>query len=266
MILHEKKTVIAWDLDETLGFFVELGMIWDAIKKFSPNTLTNKDFYKLLDIYPEFLRPNIMKVLTLLKNKKKQHKNLMVILFTNNQGPKSWAELIVDYFNFKLKYKLFDLIIPAYKVDGKQVSQCRTSHDKKYEDLLNCMKLPKGTQVCFIDDQDHVQMKKDDVYYIHLKEYEAPMTFNKLMERFQDSPLPKHFNVDNPSTLTKIRNYIDEYDLTMNTRSKKNDAVDKIITKKLYNHLQIFLRNNFKKHNKTKRHKTRSFNKTFKIF
>lgn len=266
MILHENKTVVAWDLDETLGFFVEIGMLWDAIKKYSPTTVTDKDFFKLLDLYPEFLRPNIMKVLTFLKNKKKQHKNLMVILFTNNQGPESWAKLIVDYFDFKLKYKLFDKIIPAYKVDGRQVSQCRTSHDKKYEDLLRCMSLPKGTQVCFIDDQDHTQMKKDDVYYIHLKEYEAPMTFNKLIERFQNSSLPKHFDVDQPSALTKIREYVDEYDLEMNIRSKKDYDVDKIITKKLYNHLQMFLKKNLKKHSKTKRNKTKPFNKTFKIF
>ena len=266
MKINERTVVIAWDLDETLGYFVELGMLWDTLEKYSSISLTNKDFFKLLDLYPEFLRPEILTVLTLLKNKKKQNKNLSVIIFTNNQGPKSWAELIVAYFNHKLKYDLFDLIIPAYKVNGKQVSSCRTSHDKKYEDLLSCMNLPKETQVCFIDDQDHTQMKRDDVYYIHLKGYETPVQFSKLMERFQQSSLPTHFNVDNTSTIKKMRDYLDEYHLKIIRRSKKDVDLDRIITKKLYNHIQTFLKNNLKKHSKTRRKRTRSFKRTFKIF
>ena len=266
MKLDEKKIVVAWDLDETLGCFVEIGMLWDALNKFSSQKLTDSDFFKLLDAYPMFLRPDIMKILKLLKNKKKSNRNLMVIVFTNNQGPESWAEMIVKYFNHKLKYKLFDTIIPAYKVDGKQISTCRTSHEKKYEDLLACLKLPKGTSVCFIDDQEHNQMKKDDVHYILIKQYEISLPFGSMLERLKDSGLAKSFGVDSDVTMQRMQEFLEEYDMTVRLRSKRELDIDKIITKKLYSHIQTFLKDHIKKHNKTRRNVTRSFKKTFKIF
>ena len=113
-----------------------------------------------------FIRPDIMKVLKL--KRQKNNKRLMVVLFTNNQGPESWAQLIVKYFDHKLRYKLFDTVIPAYKVDGKQVAKCRTSHEKKQRSF----RLSRASQrnaLCFIDDQQHNQMMKDDVDYILIK-------------------------------------------------------------------------------------------------
>ena len=266
MKLDEKNIVVAWDLDETLGCFVELGMLWDALNKFSSRKLTNSDFYKLLDTYSMFLRPDIMKVLKLLKTKKKLNRKLIIVVFTNNQGPESWAQLIIDYFNHKLKYKLFDTIIPAYKVDGKQISKCRTGHEKKYDDLLNCLKLPKGTPVCFIDDQQHHQMMKDDVYYILLKQYEISITFGNLLEKLKESGLAKFFDVESDTNMQKMKEFLEEYSLDIKTRSKRQLNIDKIITKKLYNHIQTYLKENLKKHNKTRQNKTRSLKKTFKIF
>ena len=32
---------------------------------------------------------------------------------------------------------------------------CRTTHEKTYDDLLKCSKLPQDTQVCFVDDIYH---------------------------------------------------------------------------------------------------------------
>ena len=266
MKLDEKKIVIAWDLDETLGCFVELGMLWDTLSKFSSHKLTDNDFFKLLDAYPMFIRPDIMKVLKLLKRQKKTNKRLMVVLFTNNQGPESWAQLIVKYFDHKLRYKLFDTVIPAYKVDGKQVAKCRTSHEKKYSDLLDCLELPKETPVCFIDDQQHNQMMKDDVDYILIKPYESSLPFNKLLETLTKSGLAKQFDVDSEATTQKMKEFLEEYSLDVNIKSKRDLDIDKIVTKRLYNHIQEYLKQHLKKHNKTRRNKTRSFKKTFKIF
>ena len=266
MKLNEKKVVIAWDLDETLGCFVELGMLWDALNKFSSRKLTDNDFFKLLDAYPLFLRPDIIKVLKLLKKQKKTNKRLMVVVFTNNQGPESWAQLIVKYFNHKLKYKLFDTVIPAYKVEGKQVAKCRTSHEKKYSDLLDCLTLPKGTPVCFIDDQEHNQMMKDDVDYILLKPYDYSMPFKRLVEILTESGLAKHFDVDSETTKQKIKEFLEEYILDINMKSKQDLEIDKIVTKRLYSHIQHYIKQHFGKHNRTRRNKTRSFKKTLKIF
>ena len=46
-----------------------------------------------------------------------------VIIYTNNQGHKSWARLIASYFEYKLGDKLFDQIINAYKVNDIQVEK-----------------------------------------------------------------------------------------------------------------------------------------------
>ena len=58
----------------------------------------------------------------------------------------SWNLLWKIYYDFymiknpkieeKIEYKLFDRVIAAWKVDGKKYEEKRTSHDKKYEDLI----------------------------------------------------------------------------------------------------------------------------------
>ena len=53
---NNNKQVIVFDLDETLGCFVELGAFCDTIEKFNKKKLDSSEFYKLMDLYPEFLR------------------------------------------------------------------------------------------------------------------------------------------------------------------------------------------------------------------
>ena len=71
--------IVVFDLDETLGSFVEFGVFWDCLKRFlSKNTeiiLTQEDFNTIIDLYPEFLRPNIIDILDYLKRKK--HKSFL---------------------------------------------------------------------------------------------------------------------------------------------------------------------------------------------
>ena len=95
-----------------------------------------------------------------------------IMIYTNNQGPKEWAEIISNYFSYKIGQKVFDKIIAAFMIRGKKVEPGRTSHDKSYADFINCTKLPKNTQVCFIDDVEHPEMEHKNVYYINVKPYE----------------------------------------------------------------------------------------------
>jgi hypothetical protein len=66
--------VIVFDLDETLGYFSEFGMLWDSIMEFIKiyhiHTNERQLFNKTLDLYPEFLRPHIFTILDYLKDKK----------------------------------------------------------------------------------------------------------------------------------------------------------------------------------------------------
>ncbi|MEI8059128.1 MAG: hypothetical protein WCG67_03130, partial [Ferruginibacter sp.] len=67
--------IVVFDLDETLGYFTEYGIFWDCLKSYieSKNKgiiLNQDDFNNILDLYTEFLRPNIINILTYLKTKK----------------------------------------------------------------------------------------------------------------------------------------------------------------------------------------------------
>ena len=83
------------------------------------------------------------------------------MIFTNNNGPNNWVTLIKEYIHKKLKYNLFDQIIRAFKVNGKQIELCRTSHNKSHKDFINCTNLPENTEICFIDDVLHKKMEHE---------------------------------------------------------------------------------------------------------
>ena len=73
---HTSNRIIVFDMDETLGYYMELGMFYDALKSYIktyniPLIVDQKLFNKVLDLFPEFLRPNIINILNFLKNKKK---------------------------------------------------------------------------------------------------------------------------------------------------------------------------------------------------
>ena len=60
--------IVVFDLDETLGYFMELGMFWDALNAYIKhkqikNPINQELFDNVLDLYPEFLRPNIIEIL-----------------------------------------------------------------------------------------------------------------------------------------------------------------------------------------------------------
>ena len=66
--------IVVFDLDETLGYFTQFGIFWDSLKNYIENknkkNLTQNDFNDILDLYPEYLRPNIINILIYLKKKK----------------------------------------------------------------------------------------------------------------------------------------------------------------------------------------------------
>lgn len=171
MSCNSYHKIIVFDLDETLGSFSELGALWDTLRVIYKAEPSDKHFFKLLDIFPSFLRPNILAILNALVHARQSGKCLGIVLYTNNQGPKKWAQLISNYFDYKLKIKVFDLIINAYKVRNRIVEPLRTSHDKNYDDLMRCTHLSHTTRVCFIDDQYHTLSSEPNVLYIPVDPY-----------------------------------------------------------------------------------------------
>lgn len=266
--MNSQTKIVVFDLDETLGYFTEFGMFWNGINSYvnlkNIDVMLDQNFFdKLLDLYPEFIRPNIMSILNYLKKKKRSLYCEKVIIYTNNQAPRSWSIMIKDYFENKLRYKLFDQIIGAFKINGKQIELCRTSHLKSHKDLVKCIKIPETTEICYLDDVYYPDMKHKNVYYINIKPYVHDLSFNILINRFLNSSLV-NANWGQP---TYMKEYfikeLNSYNYTYVEKSQKAFVIDKIISKKIIQHLHAFFGSEKPTLNKT-RHNRLIKNKTIK--
>ena len=273
MTCHSK--IVVFDLDETLGYFMELGMFWDALKAYIKHkqikqNMNQSFFNSILDLYPEFLRPNIIIILNYLKNKKEKNQCDKLMIYTNNLGPLEWANYIMNYFENKINYKIFDQIISAFKVKGKRVELCRTTHMKTHSDLIKCTKLPEETQICFLDDVYYPDMSNDKIYYINVKPYIYDLDFNEMTKRFINSDILGLKELDFTYCKEFILEFMKKYNYIYVRKNNESQNVDKIISKKILNHLHLFFKMKpitidiqHNKTNKTKRIKTIK-NKTFK--
>lgn len=239
--------IIVFDLDETLGYFVELGIFWNSLQAYKKNNYIpdQNDFDETLDLFEEFLRPNIISVLNYLKQKKQSKACHSVLIYTNNQGTKEWVDSIKKYFEEKINYHLFDQVIGAFKVNGKKCELCRTSREKTIHDLLNCSKLPANTEVCFLDDVLYPEMSGKNIYYIKVNPYVYNLSFDEMVRRFLTSTFAKKIIVDPLDFKEFMKNYTSHYDYKYVEKSKDEYEIDKIITKKTMFHLQTFFNKNW---------------------
>ena len=72
------KKVVVFDLDETLGYFIQLSFFWKLIMVYLKKNneiykLNQEDFNNVLDLYPEFIRPDMYSILKYLEFKKKEN-------------------------------------------------------------------------------------------------------------------------------------------------------------------------------------------------
>ena len=178
-----------FDLDKTIGYFTQIAIFLEGIEEYIGRKLKRKEFFKLLDLYPSIFRPGIFKVFEYLKNLKMRKKNIKVLIYTNNIGPKSWVHDIRKYIEHKLHYKLFNRTIAAWKVDGKVYEKCRTTHNKTPKDLIKCGKLKKKCKIMFFDDQRHPDMLNEQIEYVYLYEYHKDILFEEMIKTFMKSNL-----------------------------------------------------------------------------
>jgi hypothetical protein len=267
--------IVVFDLDETLGYFMELGMFWDALKGYIKHTQLSKItidqtlFNSILDLYPEFLRPNIIGILDYLKKKKSKNHCKKLIIYTNNQGPTEWANYIMKYFETKINYNLFDKIIGAFKVQGKKVELCRTTHMKTHTDFIKCTKVPEDTHICFLDDVFYPDMSNEKIYYINVKPYTYDIDFDEMIDRFLNSGILDKYILNPTLCRDFILDFMNKYNYIYVEKSAKEQEVDKIVSKKILQHLHIFFnidpikRHIYKSSNKSKKNKV-IHNKTLK--
>lgn len=250
--MHNQVKIVVFDMDETLGYFVEFGIFWEAINSYVKNQtdlpiLDQFDFNDILDLYPEFIRPNIYSILNYLKHKMICEELKGAMIYTNNQGPKIWVNLIKHFFEKKINYNLFIHIITAFKVNGKQIEMSRTTNDKTIDDFFRCTKLPSNTQICFLDDTYYPNMNSDNVYYIKVKPYVYDLPFELIIQRFIESKISEKFLIDEASKqsfYSYILSYMMQYNYLYTNKTSGEYDIDKIVTKKTMVHLQAFFNKN----------------------
>lgn len=198
--------VLVFDLDETIGSFVELHTIWTLIFRPSisdmndlpPPYISEMDkqliFNELLDLFPEFLRYGILHILQYVYKRILAGECHKIFLYTNNQCEyPDWIKHIILYLNQKVTggeiHFIFERPICAFKIKNIVIEPRRTSFDKIYDDFIACSFLPKSTEICFLDDKHYEKMKHNKVYYIQPPPYYHNLTYTEIYERFIHSPL-----------------------------------------------------------------------------
>ncbi len=182
--ISDPKKIVVFDLDETLGHFEDLSIFWDLINQVVGKH-TERDFIDILDLNKNLIRPGILKVLNYVKEKRNKHQCAKIVLYTNNNGPLKWATLIIKYFESKCGIK-FDKIIGGYQVHNIRNGGCRTSYLKSEKDLLRCSNMPAGTQICFIDDKNHIYMQGDNIYNITVDPYVYVISYKEMATKYYD--------------------------------------------------------------------------------
>jgi len=252
-----------FDLDETLGHFTELGIFWDSLSAILKSTkLTQKHFNDICTMFPNFFRPGIFTIMSYLVRIKSKNPNIKIVIYTNNQAPKKWTYMIKQYIEDRLNNKhIFDKIICAFKVNGKRIEMCRTTHNKTVKDLVRCTKAPKNSRFVFLDDQYHEKMKNEVVSYINVKPYNYHMSYTKMINHFVASDLGKQLlnlnNINHNDFKIIMMRELRRYNFSVVEKSDSELTIDKIVTKKMMIHLQNFFGKK-PKHNKTK--KRRNYN------
>jgi len=195
--LSEPKHFI-FDLDETIGSFSELYLLFQCINSLPTSLQTDPKLLvdELLLLFPEFFRHGINVIMTYLYKKKQTGACSGIHIYTNNSClPDTWCYFIMSFIEERWNMKgLFDSVIRAFKIDGKIVESKRTMSEKAHKDLLNCLLLPYDTEFCFIDNDHYAKMKHRYVYYLQPRPYYHYMTREQIIERFLNSYFGKQIS------------------------------------------------------------------------
>lgn len=240
--MRKNKIVVVFDLDETLGSFVQLSVLKDVIERYEDRELTQGEFNQLIEENPEFLRPGIIEILNYAVDKRDNGLCDAVMIYTNNTGGRSWTNSISEYFNYKLGREVFDQHILAYMVNGRKLEQGRTTHDKTYQDFLRCTDLPSNTKVCFFDDVLHPDMQHPNVTYINPKPYSHRIPVNISVERLYGGN-----SVDYKECMREAYNIYKEDTLIGENKTFQEQDVDAIIGKHMLMNLDKFFKTHVNK-------------------
>jgi hypothetical protein len=279
---QKKHKIVVFDVDETLGNFSQFSIFGHVLEEyFNDQNIMYHYFNDLVDLYPEIIRPSMVRILDYIRKKKNAGVCSKVMIYTNNTGPDKWVSHIRHYFEYKLRTAtsvsaskelaivppLFDHIIGGFKPNKAHNTSNgypqRTTKDKTVDDFILCSRLPSNIEVCFLDDLYHPKMTDERVYYIKLQPYYSYIPFETFVVRFLNSDLFRNvFDkmyvpsiIPSMSALVKkeilsIEIYnlfvkyatIANYDVKVYQKKINPREIDEIISKYILFHLQQFFR------------------------
>lgn len=228
--------VVAFDVDETLGNFSQFSYFGHTLGQyFNKPDIMYRYFNDLVDLYPEIIRPNMVRILDYIRKKKNAGVCSKVMIYTNNMGPDKWVAHIRSYFENKLRAMkqsgaggglaivppLFDHTIGGFKPQNERTAAAsasaypeRTTTHKTVNEFIRCGRLPADIEICFLDDVEHPKMVDERVYYIKLQAYHSYIPFEMFVVRFLNSALYRdvfsHFQVPSitPGTSSAAKSQI----------------------------------------------------------
>jgi hypothetical protein len=228
--------VVAFDVDETLGNFSQFSYFGHTLGQyFNKPDIMYRYFNDLVDLYPEIIRPNMVRILDYIRKKKNAGVCSKVMIYTNNMGPDKWVAHIRRYFEDKLRAMkqsgaggglaivppLFDHTIGGFKPQNERTASGsasaypeRTTSHKTVNEFIRCGRLPSDIEICFLDDVEHPKMVDERVYYIKLQAYHSYIPFEMFVVRFLNSALYRdvfsHFQVPSiiPGTSSAAKSQI----------------------------------------------------------
>lgn len=174
------ERIIVFDMDETLGTFIQIHVFISAIVKLIPSLDHTTEFCKLMDLFSIVQRPYIVNILKYACSQRDNGNIDRIVLYTNNRGTPLWVSHIASFFERQTKCKIFDDCIYAYNIDGRIIDNRRTTNDKTVSDLYRCLNIKTKCDICFIDDQYHARMVHPDVTYLQIKPYNYAMSYREM--------------------------------------------------------------------------------------
>jgi hypothetical protein len=203
---NEEKKVVVFDMDETIGSFREFTSLLQYIKIYQNKILTQEEFNKLLDLYPEFLRTDIIHVFKYLLKKKKKRECYKIYIYTNNVYSPEFPNYIRNYIEYKVHFmesrcfpetslsyhlkkreQIIDQVIHAFKIGDVIIEPLRTTTQKTFDDFIRCSQLPQNTKICFIDNTYYNKMMRENIFYINVKAFVHYLTMDEIWKRFNFS-------------------------------------------------------------------------------
>jgi hypothetical protein len=278
MTTNLKIKAVVIDVDETLGNFSQFSIFAHTIEEyFNKPDITYRYFNDLVDLYPEIIRPSMLRILEYIRKKKNAIPGSKVMIYTNNMGPDKWVAHIRQYFEYKLRASaatngglaiippLFDHTIGGFKERNAAGAASaaasvpafpqRTTKEKTVNELIRCARLPSDSEICFLDDVYHPKMVDERVYYIKLQPYHCYIPLNIFVSRFLNSALYRNVFLSPTSSSSASEKQIIEinhlfvkysnmakYDAKAHQRKMLPREIDEIISKYILYHLQQFFR------------------------